>query len=250
MTVVQSLEYKHESACDLFEEDHRINTRFVDVIEEVVRRARTVNVDIHYGAAGCGTCFHADEADGAIFWVAQGDGAKQEALKYDVDDDCHMSRADLGQLIVDVAEDMSVPVSWNGDPGMSVIIGVDDYFYNFEPGTRVKRTDSRKQSVGTVIDPDVWYGTDEPRVRLWDQREYDGIGAGGHLVAKFQSRSQAKEFLSHQFGVEYEGRYDTDGWYIDIELTRGASDGDNIVLFDGDSRPVIVSSTSLEEVGE
>lgn len=239
----------HKSACSLADEEHVINDSFLEVIEEVASRAQSVGIDLDWGAAGCGSCFHIDEDeyDGAIFWIAQNDAYDTVPLNYDVNEDCSMTRLKLGDLICDVADDLHVLWSWTRNATKCVFLGTERKFYNYEPGDRVKET-SRSGREGTVLSPDTLY--DDTKYRVWDQRDYDGIGHGGELIARFVDRSHAEAFLARTYGVDTEtlGKYDDDQPF-DIEsiIEHGNRDGSNIVILDGSTKPSVMSSENLKD---
>lgn len=237
--MVLSTEHLHESACDLYADDHRIADDFIEVIEKVVQRAGAQGVDIDWGAAGCGSCFHIDEDeyDGAVYWIAQNDGQEMESIKFDVTSD-QMTREELGHLIVEVAEECSVPVSWNGDTSSSVFLGVEGYYTNYPPGTRVRKKHSRAEGTGVVIDPSLV--NDDTEWRVYDQSDYDGIGAGGEIVAEFVDRDDAERFVRNSFGDEL---------HISSIRKHGTRDGDNLVMWDGDGEKFSMHrATDLEPI--
>lgn len=230
--------YLHDSACGLQDDNAQVRDDFIDVIEETLKRTgpgRTTD----WGAAGCGSCFHSD-ADAVIFWVAQGDSVDSMVLKYDVGDDSEMSRSDLGELIVDTAEDLGVAVSWNNDPSTCVFLGVTDRFKHFEPGTRVKSTNRRRQREGVVLDPDLI--NSKLNYQVWDQTEYDGFGAGGELIARFDDRKDAKRFKRN-----YSPSRD-----LKIDRIRKAAtrEGENVVAWDGQSKPEVVKGSDIVEIDD
>lgn len=235
--MVHSAELLHESACGLQEEDHYINDDFVKVIEAVGDRCEQIGLTFDWGAAGCGGCYHTD-ADASVFWVAQGDGRSDEALKFDVNDNDLLSREGLGNMIVYVAEKHGVPVSWNGDTRKCVIIGTEGAYRNFDVGTRVKKPHRRGHKTGTVLSPDLLHST-ECRYRVYDQSDYDGIGAGGELLARFADEDDAERFA--RCSLE-------DDLHIDKQIIRGGRDGDCIVLWDGHERPALVNAKNIEDV--
>lgn len=210
----------HESACSLADEDHYIADEFVDVIEEV-----QFNVDgsYDYGAAGCGSCFVSD-ADAVIFWVAQNDASERVSLKFDVDDDADITRAELGRLICDTAEECHVPYSWNGDAGMCVILGEEDEYANLPAGTFVTKTRYSTTRRGIVVDPDVINPEYEYEV-VEDAPDY---GSGGDTVASFTDRDTAKRFI----------RNSSTGRDLDVQRINkyGLRDGKALVQWEDEDR--------------
>jgi hypothetical protein len=114
--VTYSGHYLHESACGLQEEGHQIQKRFIEVMREAAARW---DGEVDVAAAGCGTCFNSD-ADGAYFWIAQGDATDTVWVNFDADD-----RAPFGQHLVDTANDLDVAVAWDGDARTCVLLGDD-----------------------------------------------------------------------------------------------------------------------------
>jgi hypothetical protein len=223
--MAQSHEYLHESACGLQEEDHRIADEFVEVIEEVEAQCTKFGYTFDWGAAGCGSCFHT-AADAAVYWVAQNDAMDDVALNFDVTSDA-LSRKRFGVLIVDTAEAMDVPVSWNGDTRSSVVLGTDKAYYNFDPGARVER----RRRTGTVVNPDtVNSGMDYV---LYDQ------DVCGERLGHFPDRESAKRFARNTVGLDEYTVRRTNSW--------ASRDGTNIVQWDGESKPTIVNSKSITD---
>jgi len=121
---VPSDDYRHDTACSLFEDDHEVAEEFIEVIEEAADRA-PVTTDV--GAAGCGSCFRTDD-EAAIFWTAQGSGVETLFVSYDVLADGEFGKEDLGALIVEIAEEKDVDVDWTGDASQCVYLGGDDCY--------------------------------------------------------------------------------------------------------------------------
>lgn len=222
-------DYLHESSCGLEDEHATVSQAFTGVLEAVAERAP---IECEVAACGCGSCF-VTEKPAAVFWVAQRNATDEMAVKFDSEDD-DFTRSDLGDLLVEVAEDHGVPVSWNGNTRKCVYLGVDDRYTNLDPGTRVRHD---RYGEGTVLDPDFVYHPDTP-VRVFDQEDYDGYGLGGDLVGRFPDRDAADAFVEQQ-------DKDADHFKIDRETRRGTSDGDAIVLFDGDEDPGTIRVSNL-----
>lgn len=200
-----------------------IHDDFVDVIK---RTADRVPFSCDYGAAGCGSCFRTD-ADAALFWVAQNDATESVALNYGQSDHTQ----DLISTVEEVAEEMGVPVSIPPNDGYTIMLGVEGYYVDLEPGTPVRRNERYRNGRGIVVNPDVINETE------CDHEVRKG-GYSGDVVAKFEDKSDAERFI----------RNSTDDLSIYRSMEYGSSPGDNIVLFEGNSKPSRVSTSSLRVI--
>lgn len=118
-----SSNWKHESACNLFETDHQVRAKFVDVLKEV---AETLEHTVDYGAVGCSGCAYSD-APSFLFWIAQGAATETMFLKYTSNE---MSKTELAEQILDTAERRGVPADWDGDEVSCVCLGDAEYYDN------------------------------------------------------------------------------------------------------------------------
>lgn len=233
-----SEDYLHESACSLWEEDHRVHDLFIDVLERVVLDA-PISVDM--GAAGCGSCFNIDQEEysGAIYWVAQGDGYDKLAVKYDTVTD-GFDATELGELITNVADTHDVQWSWSGSTMDSVILGVEGYYTTYDPGTRVETNDGE---TGTVLSQKLVHPL-SMNYAVWDQEDFDGHGPGGDRIAMFAEKEDAERFERNH------SRDDRQHLKVGRLHHQGSRDGDNIVLIDGQSRPMIVKGSKLTVIDD
>ena len=218
---VSSTTLKHESACSLFDDTHGIADAFHDVLNDIG------GDDIEVAASGCGSCFRSD-APMAVFYVAQGSGTDELALKYDTNEDARLTREELGELICETADAQGVEYSWNGSTDKCVILGVSDAYKNFESGTRV--TDGMHD--GTVVHPDIVNRDTDYLVHESTESVLDD----GELVAEFTSKDEAERFIRNSARE------------LDISYARhpGERDGQNLVLYDGADTVTVVSSKRLE----
>jgi len=220
LVTVSSTTLKHDSACSLFDDGHRIASKFYDVLDDI-------ESDIAVAASGCGTCFHTD-APMAVFYIAQGSGTDELALKYDADNDARLTREELGEYICATADAHGVEYSWNGSTDMCVILGVSDAYRNFEPGARV--TTGRRD--GVVVDPDI-VNRDTDYLVHEDTESVDG-----ELVAEFTSRDDAERFV----------RNSARSLSVSRARNYATRDGDNVVLWDGSDSINIVSGKRLSRI--
>lgn len=229
---ILSSEHLHETACGLQEGEHYVRDDLIDVIEHVERVVEKRGLTFDWGAAGCGSCFHTD-ADAAVFWVAQGDGTKDVALNFDSTSD-ELSREELGDIILNCSDAQGVPASWNGDTSKCVIVGVNGAYRNFDVGTRVRKETRRSEKTGTVLSVDLIHDDN------YEWLVMEGDKWHGTSVAMFEDEDDAERFARNAPGEHNTRRRNF----------RGRSDGDNIVLWDGHSKPTLESAKGLEEIDE
>ena len=207
----------HETACGLQDPNHRIASRFVEVMELAAGDDGVV------AACGCGSCFHTD-ADLAYFWVAQNDMVETAHVNH------HGETA--VERLEQAADELGVPVSVPPSDSYTLVLGVSNYYANLEPGDRV--TDGSVE--GTVMDPK----TVNPEMDwvVYDQSDYDGFGAGGPVLGEFPNREAANTYAEfHDFET-----------YV-TSLTKYATrPGENIVLWDGHVKPAEVKTSDVEFV--
>ena len=110
---------KHHTSCSLFNEQHRISDDIASVLDELEQH------DVETAAVGCGGCFVADTSE-AVFYVAQQHRDVDSIyLKFDATDESEYTRRELGELVVETARELDVPVDWDGDESTAIQVGVD-----------------------------------------------------------------------------------------------------------------------------
>lgn len=122
-TTAIAADYEHETACGLIDPESMVSMDFIEVFE-----ALQSHTDLHvdWGAAGCGTCFHTD-ADIGVYWVAQRNAVDRMHVNYGSTAD-ELTTEDVGHLLGEVAADLDVPYSWDGDTNHTFVLGDADYY--------------------------------------------------------------------------------------------------------------------------
>ena len=121
--------FKDPVTCGLYASGHRIATDFADVLrdfEDAFDAGTTADV-VAGGCNGCTT--PSDDADVWAYYVAQGtDDVDTLYVGYGADDDAAIGSKLVAYILVGIAEDHGVPVSWNGETSKKVCLGDADAY--------------------------------------------------------------------------------------------------------------------------
>ena len=222
-----SADYKHESSCSLMEPDHWIPDEFVEVLETAASKLEKYEDAVGetcVAAAGCGSCFHSD-ADVAFFWVAQNDMGEIAHVNYGHSDEISLGFSRLMNALRDAASEHDIPISTPDSDSFTVVLGVDNYYEDLEPGTLVEKPRRYGRGKrGIVIDPDAV--NERMDFTVFDQDDYDGSGARGEVLGEFADRESAEAFAETQ---------DCETSVRSI-IKHGTHPGDNLVAWEGSSR--------------
>jgi len=131
-TVMTGYRYKDPDTCGLYASGHRIAADFADVLDAF--EDAFDHGDATVVAGGCNGCTHVGDANVWANYVAQGsDDIDSLFVGYGASDDTEVTAADVAALLVIIARDMGVPVSWNGDTSKKVCLGdADAYDESFD----------------------------------------------------------------------------------------------------------------------
>lgn len=124
-TVRTADEFLVANPCGLEDPYHAIDARFAEVLHAF--EDAFDDVEAEAVAGGCNGCTTTD-ADVWAYYVAQGRGTDTLFVGFGASDDVAIGSKLVAYVLKGVAEEMGVPVSWNGDTSNKVCLGDASYY--------------------------------------------------------------------------------------------------------------------------
>lgn len=205
-------QYLLPDTCGLEEPQSAVNPAFVEVLERAAEKLG----DTEVGASGCGSCAYSEQA-GLLSWVAQGDSVETMMAHYGHDD---YESDRVAARVMQAADELDVPASWNGETSMCVCLGADDRYTNLDPGTLVE-TQGRRGRKGMVVNADAVNPDMDYEVRSEPEKSF----GRGEVVARAETKEAAEQIARNRL----------DDASVGYAMKHGTSDGDNLVQMQGRS---------------